>query len=207
MLDKKYLKKLYNINQDIKKVFEVYYVFNNGVILSSGKDVQKGIVINTDLFKDLLDNSDNVIVINSLLLFEIFKKFKISQIEGIEIRDSKIGAIADGEFQIFAIYKPINDKILSLYSLNSPYIENNYGEKITLDAEQIESIMSNKSINVHICDKRIMLCKSAIPAIKKKSNVVVQVDDNMMNNIFYAKLNINNDNGCIISKTIRCLNI
>ena len=150
MLDKKYLKKLYNINQDIKKVFEVYYVFNNGVILSSGKDVQKGIVINTDLFKDLLDNSDNVIVINSLLLFEIFKKFKISQIEGIEIRDSKIGAIADGEFQIFAIYKPINDKILSLYSLNSPYIENNYMLfKELLNSNACIILKDNKAISLY----------------------------------------------------------
>lgn len=207
MMDKKYLKELYNMNQDIKKVFEVYYIFNTGIILNAQLDQCKGMYIESDLYSQLY-RPDMVIMVNSLLLFEIFKKYKISQIERLEIKDSRmIGAVVNGEFQMFAIYKSLNEEIKKIYNANKPYIHNIYEYKTEIDSDQLASLMNKESINVFINNRRLILCKSAIPAIKKNSNIQIEIQEKMIDNIFYARLRIDNLSGCIIYRTFRCLNV
>lgn len=207
MLDKKYLKELHNMNQDIKKVFETYYVFNTGIILNTCIDKSKGVYVESDLYKELYQ-PDKVIMVNSILLFEIFKKYKISQIEGLEVREGRmIGAIVNGQFEMFAIYKPLDDVIKNVYNISESYIYNKYEHIVELTESQREALLNKESISVILNDRRIILCKSVISTIKKKSLILIESQDKMVDNIFYTRLKIDNSSNCIINHTFRCLNV
>lgn len=206
MYDKKYLKSLYNLNQDLKKIFGLYYIFQDGIII--GKDESKKGTFALSLLYASLCKSGYAILVDSKLLFEIFKQYKMTQIDGLEVRDLKIGAVANGEFIIFAIYQPLNDNLLSRLETGKMYLHENYENELELSDDIVTSLYNKDAVNVYIGDRRVILCKAVIPTLKKNSKIKLQMKDKIENNIFYSRLNISNDGiGCTIYHVFRCLNV
>ena len=207
MYDKKYLKELYNMNQDLKKVFESYYVYENGIVLNKDmSNKKKGVVASTPLYIEL-NKPGHVILVNSQLLFEIFKNYKMSQIEGMVVKDLRIGAMVDGEFKLFAIYQQANDDIIGWLRKNSLYINTEYEAKVSLSEDNILSLVNKESVNIYIGSRRIILCKAVVPTLKKTSNIDIHMQNKMEDNIFHCKLIIDNGGGCLLTQVFRCLNV
>lgn len=206
MLEKKYLKELYTMNQDIKKIFDIYYVFDTGFIFNSELKKRKGVFVESNLYERLY-KPNHVITVHSLLLFQIFKNYKMSEIEGLEIRGNDIGAVVNGDFNRFAIYCPINETIDALYKANSEFCSYEYDNVKNLDSETIMSMMNKESVNITLSDRRVILCKSVLPTIKKTSKIKIESQNHLEDNIFYCKISMDNSSGCIINHTIRCLNV
>lgn len=206
MYDKKYLKSLYNLNQDLKKIFGLYYIFPDGIII--GKDESKKGTFALSFIYTTLCKQGYVILVDSKLLFEIFKHYKMSQIYGLEVRDLKIGAVVNDEFIVFAIYQPLNDNLISRLETGKMYLYENYENELELSDDVVTSLYNKAAVNVYIGDRRVILCKAVMPTLKKNSKIKLQMKDKIENNIFYSRLNIlNGGTECTIYHVFRCLNV
>lgn len=208
MYTKKYLKELYTMNQDLKNVFKFYYVYNNGIILNKEMTKKnKGVICMTSLYVEL-NKPGYVIMVNSILLYEIFKNYKMSQIEGMEVKDLRIGAIVEGEFKIFAIYQQVTDIMTKWLFTNNYYVNMDYKYKLQLPDDDIKALLNKEIVNVRMDNRRIILCKSTIPILKKTSVVNVHMETKMTNDIFHCKIITDNSKGVYsLIQVFRCLNV
>lgn len=186
-----FISTLYNINQDVKKISEQYYLdVNNGVIIYSKN--KKGIVgehmsvINDDKNVVILKDTfgDAILEINSTALYALFQTYKKQMVSLTLLNntDKMVVTLDTGDAVQIGRFinvshpdnEPFQDELNKKIDFHNPVTR--HKDRFTqLDDNQIDSI-SESIFKCMMSGIHVRLTKQLVPGISNKFNVGLFLD-------------------------------
>ena len=186
-INNKFIKKLNDLNQDVKYLFDIYYIFPNGIIASHKKHYKliKGMHYGKTEYK-LFDDCLDIIKLNSNNIYTAIKEHK-KHLKFIEVRDDEIFLIGEEDYRIGNIIKTnsINIKDILFDIAGYDQTIENFTSVIELSSDDVESMVKNEYRNIKYKDYRTRITKEIIPGLKKSHSISINMySDKDDNNLF-----------------------
>ena len=202
--DKSFLKRLNDLNQEMKNIFVNYSLFPNGVIMAEKKDkkLYKGDIIITTSYKFLDEFRNNVIHFNSDNIFQTIKNHK-KDITGIKNENGVLYFVNDDESFISLAIAVLRDphpqlnKLMSellseyswIHSLNDKIVD--IPKHMSIDNDGVNCLIKNGVIPIESNGFRTRITKQLVPSIKKNDEIfyycIPKDDDTFYVNIILMK--------------------
>ena len=172
------LNKFNNLNQDLKTIFDYYYIYNDSQYVFGEAKLHKGKHFVCTSFKMFFEHPNCALRFCSQQIFEAISKNK-SKIKYITIIDSCI--YLGGDIDLIRIGQMIDlkstDSDMSMYNtINTEHVNDIITEQLSshiihLTDEGIKDLVSNEFINVSENRYRTRITKEVIPGLKKSHEV------------------------------------
>ncbi len=201
-LDKKFKKRLYDINQELKTVFSRYNIYPDNIIIANNtnENVQQCAYLdNRDGFPIELDTY--IISLDSTMVYKVYSDDK-KNLEYLYMDKNKL-IIGNNEFkyEIGSYYESQSISAIKYDKIKdvSTEIINAFSPEITLDKELVES-MSKGNLVIVGGDHpkyKTRITRTLIPGLKKSSKVDIYFDDMDSSDVLYRMIIRNKRNSGI----------
>ena len=174
-IDKKFIKQLNDVNQDLKNIFNVYYILPKGIV-AANKDLYNAesgshvCVLNTDVFDKL---GLHPMKLSSSAIFEAIKNHK-KNIEYIKYIDNMIYLCGDNvDIKIGYLVDVSNKNMKNIYELNREFVKliSSFVPQTNLTQEEILSLTTNQRLIIDYDNKSVRIARKIIPGLKKTHSV------------------------------------
>lgn len=178
-----------DINQIVKKSFQYYFIFSNGLITAFHDEQLNRVGIHfshiddNDTFRGIINIPESeVLRINSMDMFNQFKTDKKS-ITAISSEDSVLYVRRESKKDAIGKFITINADIITQYKICMD-ISNSIDTGFNISDEKIQLMLNNEVVTFKLEDMKIRLTKSLIPHLKVGLPTKISFSDRKLNNLF-----------------------
>lgn len=197
-IPKGFLKKLNDLNQDAKVLFNNYYLYPSGIVVSQPDEYKYSVGKHfcTTRYKFIDENDDKILRFNSQRIYSVIKDKK-KFLTHIEMVDNTIFLTGeDIKEPIGEYFYPDSMQITKLnseyeYILKSMEIVNTSKPDVHLDEYDVEAIVKNEYRNVSSGRYKSRITNKIIPGIKASHDITISfynndTDDRLFNMMIEA---------------------
>jgi len=189
-LTKKFKKKLYDINQDMKTLFFKYNIYPDNIIISNNLDMPSFHGAKLIDRIDFPDEFDSIVLsLHSRQIYDVYSDHK-SELDYIFLVNGFIYLGNDEtKYEIGSYYSEDGTNSLKFVGLKQHTTEiiNEFNPTISLDSEKIEKLYKGSLIKIAPENKKYKtrLSKGVVPGLKKSSLLDIEFHDHEENDFLY----------------------